>query len=133
VTVPPDVLPASVAAFDLHDPEVPIAEIEYDSLLDLDRSPDLEKSRRAQRQLVFASPTVRIEIRVDQPRTRLGISFTPVCSAEILVLQPGTQVVLATAGPGQAVCQPFRSGLTTVQLVRQPGDGGVVRTAWLLL
>lgn len=125
---PPSVGAAGVTAFDLHDPSVPVADVIYDSLFD-SSSPVSATSRR----LLFENATVCIEARVDDVRHRLEVSFVPACLAELSVVQPCGSTPAIMEGPGCLSCEPFRSGLTSLQLRRDVVDGGVVRTAWLLL
>jgi hypothetical protein len=125
---PPSVGAAGVTAFDLHDPSVPVAEIIYDSLFDCS-TPVGAASRR----LLFESATVCIEVQVDEVRHRLEVSFQPACSADVIVQQPSGSTPATVEAPGCLSCEPFSSGLTSLQLRRDVVDGGVVRTAWLLL
>ena len=105
-----------------------MADVIYDSLFD-SSSPVSATSRR----LLFENATVCIEARVDDVRHRLEVSFVPACLAELSVVQPCGSTPAIIEGPGCLSCEPFRSGLTSLQLRRDVVDGGVVRTAWLLL
>ena len=62
------------------------------------------------------------------------LSSVPAVHAEMLVMQDRCDGHCVTACvEGRAVVHNFRSGLTSLLLLRDVADGGPVRTAWVIL
>jgi hypothetical protein len=130
VPLPPEVVAASLAAFDLHDPSVPVVRLAADSLDDAGADPP----DGADRQLVFDSGGVHAEVSVRKrpSGSEVRVDVSRQGFDDLVLVQPKAQVVVDLR-EGAAVLTDVPSGPTSLLLRRGAGNGGAARTAWIIL
>ncbi len=125
--VPPHVLKASQAAFDLYEPSVAVLRLVADSLLD----EDCGVERDAGRQLLFqnASVAAEVSVSVEGSRLRLRVDVVPADfdQVELRRFHDGQSAGVQDVGADVSNVEP---GLTSL-ILRRSTDGATVRTAWV--
>jgi hypothetical protein len=127
VPVPPHVHAASLAVFDLHDPSVAVLALVGDSLMD----GDIDPGEKADRRLLFQNAVAEadVTVRFAGCHRHLDVDVAPADFSEVTLFR-------VTGAVGERVCAggtslgAVESGVMTL-LLRRPGDGAVVRTAWV--
>lgn len=135
-TVPEWVKEEVRATLRLRLPGIRVADVAYDSLLD-DSAPGADAGQRS---VVFTAGdrTIRLVSRPEGVDTTvIDLTLSPPRAVRLEVRQPdtarnGAAATLQTSDSGAAQWRG-PSGLTTVVVGWDEGDGGTVRTAWLRL
>ncbi len=123
--VPDHVRQTSYAAFDLHDPTIPVADLVFDSLLD-------PGGGGLPRRLVFECRGHLERIRVDVTADGcLDVRLAPARATDVTVVQPDGEVPARTDLLGRARIGPLRPGLVSVVVNTGVPTEATVRTAWV--
>jgi hypothetical protein len=128
VSIPPHVLAASLAALDLHDQSMTVAQLRGDSLVD-----DVPLEEGVDRHLVFGNDSVTVDVHVTHAggARHLVIDVTPEDYEELIVVQPAGGIRRSVRDRVTHL-RDLEPGLTTLVLRRRP-DGSTHRTAWVVI
>jgi len=128
ITIPQGVAAAGATAYGLHDRGIPVLDIMLDSVLD-----PMPGEAGVTRHVVFANAALRLDLLVRWAGVA-EVLWTPGSWACVEVLDGhGNTVMTSSPAGGRTFVRGVGPGLATLRLRREVTDGGVIRTAWVLI